>query len=387
MRRGLPLAFAVLCSGCGGGGDPSIVAPPVPPDGAVGSPYNLGDGITCAPSGTTCAPCFVGGSIRACPANWRYQNSFVFTATDGLPPFFWTATSLPPGLTLASNGSIDGTPTTAGTYATVVTVTDSSFPARSTTNTATIVIAPPLPPTIATSPAPSKGAIDQPYLNVFVATDGTEPLTWSETGELPPGARFRRRWNAFRHADRARRISDDAVRRSRRRAIRGATGHDDRRTRTRLRVDGGDDVAAHSAHRDVADERRRTRRGWLRRYDGAEFGRSVRPRQRNLLCRPKHGRSPLRSHGDEACERHCAGGRRLDRSPLRSRSQRRCCSRRRTTSSSSPTTCRSRVMRTPQRCWITAPCWLPAEPVPAAHRSPARNCTIRARDASPPSVR
>lgn len=99
MTRGLLLATAVtvivLCSGCGGGGDPSIEVPPDPPDGAVGSAYNLGNGITCAPSSSSCAPCFVGGSIRACPANWQYQDSFLFTATNGIAPFFWRASGVP----------------------------------------------------------------------------------------------------------------------------------------------------------------------------------------------------------------------------------------------------------------------------------------------------
>ncbi len=193
MRRSravLGLLVAVLCGGCGSGDEPSIPAIPAPPDGAVGSPYNVGDSTTCAPSGSACLPCFVGGSIRACPANWRYQNSFAFTSTAGLAPFFWTASSLPPGITLASNGSISGTPTTAGTFDARITVTDSSFPAKSTTETKTIVIDPPLPPTIATLPAPAIGALDRPYSNVFVATDGIAPLTWSESGDLPAGLAF-----------------------------------------------------------------------------------------------------------------------------------------------------------------------------------------------------
>src|SRR5262245_18049891 len=41
-------------------------------------------------------------------------------ATGGTPPYTWTLNpssgSLPPGLTLASNGTVSGTPTTAGAY-------------------------------------------------------------------------------------------------------------------------------------------------------------------------------------------------------------------------------------------------------------------------------
>jgi hypothetical protein len=45
-------------------------------------------------------------------------------ATGGVPPYSWTATGLPAGLTCAA-GVISGTPTTAGTDSVVVTVTDS----------------------------------------------------------------------------------------------------------------------------------------------------------------------------------------------------------------------------------------------------------------------
>ena len=50
-----------------------------------------------------------------------------FTASGGVPPYSWTATGLPPGMTINSTtGVISGTPTTAGTYNITVTVTDSA---------------------------------------------------------------------------------------------------------------------------------------------------------------------------------------------------------------------------------------------------------------------
>ncbi len=184
-----PLCVALVCSGCGNGGEPEMSSG-TPPAGAVSSPYNIGDGTTCAPSTTACMPCYLGGSIRACPVNWRYQNSYALTATDGLPPYFWTATSLPPGITVSSDGAVAGTPTTAGTFTASVTVTDSSFPAERITDSVTFVIDSPLGPTIATAPAPAKGALNRPYTNVFVAIDGLLPLTWSAAGVLPPGLDF-----------------------------------------------------------------------------------------------------------------------------------------------------------------------------------------------------
>jgi uncharacterized protein (TIGR03437 family) len=47
------------------------------------------------------------------------------TASGGLPPYTWSATSLPPGLTLAAIGAISGTPTTSGIWAPVFSVKDS----------------------------------------------------------------------------------------------------------------------------------------------------------------------------------------------------------------------------------------------------------------------
>ncbi|XVV06891.1 S8 family peptidase [Actinosynnema sp. CA-248983] len=60
------------------------------------------------------------------------------TASGGTPPYTFSFTGLPAGLTGASNGTVSGTPTTAGTYNVTVTVTDSASRTGSATFTWTI---------------------------------------------------------------------------------------------------------------------------------------------------------------------------------------------------------------------------------------------------------
>jgi len=47
-----------------------------------------------------------------------------------------------------------------------------------------------LPPSINILPAPSAGAVTLPYSFTFTAANGILPLTWNETGALPPGLVF-----------------------------------------------------------------------------------------------------------------------------------------------------------------------------------------------------
>ena len=61
-------------------------------------------------------------------------------ATGGTSPFTWSATGLPPGLTMSTGGAISGTPTTAGSYTVTVSVKDSSSPALTATATISIVV-------------------------------------------------------------------------------------------------------------------------------------------------------------------------------------------------------------------------------------------------------
>jgi predicted extracellular nuclease/2',3'-cyclic-nucleotide 2'-phosphodiesterase (5'-nucleotidase family) len=66
---------------------------------------------------------------------------FDLTATGGTPPYTWAKVGMPPGITLDPDGTVAGTPTTAGNYDPVVEVTDSAAPTASDTDTFSFDIA------------------------------------------------------------------------------------------------------------------------------------------------------------------------------------------------------------------------------------------------------
>ncbi len=95
-----------------------------------------------------------------------------------------------------SSGLINGVPKTAGTFTFTVQVKDEN---RATdTETFTIEILPPEPPTITTE-ALSSGTVGEFYCcgNLF-ASGGVQPYTWSVVaGTLPPGLELPRRENTI----------------------------------------------------------------------------------------------------------------------------------------------------------------------------------------------
>jgi Zn-dependent metalloprotease len=69
--------------------------------------------------------------------------SFTVTQTGGTAPISWSATGLPPGITIgASTGTVSGTPTTAGSYTVTVTARDSSSPQKTGSTQFTFSISP-----------------------------------------------------------------------------------------------------------------------------------------------------------------------------------------------------------------------------------------------------
>jgi hypothetical protein len=110
-------------------------------------------------------------------------------ASGGKQPYTWTisAGSLPPGLSLTTDGIISGTPTTIGTSNFTVQVTDSQTP-KAAVDTAplNIMINPPL--SLATTSLPS-GQVGNNYTATITASNGVQPYTYSlAAGNLPPCA-------------------------------------------------------------------------------------------------------------------------------------------------------------------------------------------------------
>jgi hypothetical protein len=72
--------------------------------------------------GSTPPPLAISGTLPYGQVGQLYTATL--SASGGVPPYNWSSSSLPAGLTLNSKGTISGTPTTAGTYSVGVTVTD-----------------------------------------------------------------------------------------------------------------------------------------------------------------------------------------------------------------------------------------------------------------------
>jgi Zn-dependent metalloprotease len=68
-------------------------------------------------------------------------TAFTVTASGGTSPYSFSATGLPPGVSInATSGQVSGTPTAGGTFSPTVNVTDSSSPAKTGSTTFTFTV-------------------------------------------------------------------------------------------------------------------------------------------------------------------------------------------------------------------------------------------------------
>src|ERR1017187_1924797 len=107
------------------------------------------------------------------------------TASCGLPPYSWTVTGLPDGLTATASGAISGTPKTAGKFSVIVNVSDAAGTSLGDRRIGYTLTIAPAPLAITTASAPN-GTAGTAYSASFAASGGTAPYTFSATG-LPAG--------------------------------------------------------------------------------------------------------------------------------------------------------------------------------------------------------
>ncbi|MGO4314067.1 putative Ig domain-containing protein, partial [Pseudomonas sp. KB_15] len=119
-----------------------------------------------------------------------YSQSLAM-ASGGAAPYTYTLASgaLPSGISLASNGTLAGTATSAGTYNFTVRATDSSTgvgPFSKTSSPLTLSV---LPPTLSMSPSTlPTPVVAIAYSQTMSTSGGTAPYSYAVTsGTLPSG--------------------------------------------------------------------------------------------------------------------------------------------------------------------------------------------------------
>ncbi len=152
---------------------------------------------SCVPNDAGCGGSYpgcnhVGATAPVCVTSQTYAG-FQIIGAGGVPPYTWTAASLPPGLSLTftyPEELITGTPTpgSAATYNTMLTLSDSGMPPAPKTSLFPITINNPPPPVVSTAPVFPGATLNQPFSYTFAATAGLPPYqNWTAKGALPSG--------------------------------------------------------------------------------------------------------------------------------------------------------------------------------------------------------
>ncbi|MEK6374818.1 MAG: putative Ig domain-containing protein [Acidobacteriota bacterium] len=116
-------------------------------------------------------------------ANSAFSETFTATNAIGTQTFT-TASTLPAGLTLATNGTLSGTPTQTGTFPIVVMVTDGNG-CTGTGATYNLVIG--CQVITVNNPASTTGTVNSPFSETFTATNAIGATTFATASTLPAG--------------------------------------------------------------------------------------------------------------------------------------------------------------------------------------------------------
>jgi hypothetical protein len=170
-------------------GTPSVAGtftPSVTVTDAVSATVTKSFTLTVNPAATPLSPSL--NQPSAATVGTAYSATPV-TATGGTAPYSWSATGLPGGLSInASTGTISGTPTAAGSFTPVVTVTDAASASAWMSFNLTVNPAPAAPLAWVTAAALPNGKVGTSYSTQILVSGGTAPYTWALTsGSLPAG--------------------------------------------------------------------------------------------------------------------------------------------------------------------------------------------------------
>ncbi|HXA16537.1 MAG TPA: putative Ig domain-containing protein [Thermoanaerobaculia bacterium] len=124
-------------------------------------------------------------AVTSGPAGVPFSQTFTQTGAIGTATFTLATGTLPTGLTLATNGTLSGTPTVTGSFPITVMVTDSqgctgvgpTYPLQIVCPTITV-----------TNPAVNSGVASSPFSQTFTQSGGVGTTTFSlASGALPAG--------------------------------------------------------------------------------------------------------------------------------------------------------------------------------------------------------
>ena len=123
------------------------------------------------------------GESPTAPSRLAFSETFTQTGAVG-GATFTTASTLPTGITLATNGVLAGTPRRSGTFPIVVTVTDGNG-CTGTSATYNLVIA--CQTITVTNPANATGPAGSPFSETFTQTGAIGTATFTTASTLPAG--------------------------------------------------------------------------------------------------------------------------------------------------------------------------------------------------------